>query len=75
MPHDGPGYVASMSNHAPHANELPEHDHDHQHPVDLGQVPPEEGVSQADAAERVDEDPDEQQNRKDPVWDDEDPED
>ena len=31
-------------------------------------VPEEEDVSTADAAERIDEDPEEQQNRKDPVW-------
>jgi hypothetical protein len=64
-----------MSKHVPRPSELPHRDHDHQRPLDLGQVPTEEGVSEADAAERVDEDPDEQENRKDPVWDDEDHED
>jgi hypothetical protein len=37
--------------------------------VDLGGVPEGEGISEADAAERVDEDPADQENRKDPVWD------
>ena len=36
-------------------------------PVEIEGVPEEEGVSTADAAERVDEDPDEQRNREDPV--------
>lgn len=43
--------------------------------LDLGGVPEGEEISEADAAERVDEDPDEQENRHDPVWDDEDHED
>lgn len=34
-------------------------------PIELEGVPEEEGISEADAAERVDLDPDEQQNRKD----------
>ena len=37
-------------------------------PVQIEGVPEEEDVSTADAAERIDEDPEEQQNRKDPVW-------
>jgi hypothetical protein len=37
-------------------------------PVDLEGVPAEEGISTADAAERKDEEPDEQSNREDPVW-------
>jgi hypothetical protein len=43
--------------------------------IDLGGVPAGEEISDADAAERVDEEPEEQENRKDPVWDDEDQED
>lgn len=35
-------------------------------PVDVESVPDEEGVSQADAAERVDLDPEEQHNATDP---------
>jgi hypothetical protein len=38
---------------------------------ELEGVPEEEQISPADAAERVDEDPEEQENRRDPVWDDE----
>jgi hypothetical protein len=37
---------------------------------ELEGVPEEEQISPADAAERVDEDPEEQENRRDPVWDD-----
>ncbi|MGC4111732.1 MAG: hypothetical protein QM747_15210 [Nocardioides sp.] len=48
---------------------------DNQRPVELADVPEGEEISEADAAERVDEDPDEQENRTDPVWDDEDRED
>jgi hypothetical protein len=44
-------------------------------PVELGEdVPEGEEISPADAAERVDEEPDEQRNRRDPVWDDKDEE-
>jgi len=39
--------------------------------LDLGDVPEGEEISEADAAERLDEDPDDQENRQDPVWDDE----
>ncbi|MFC6287791.1 hypothetical protein [Nocardioides sp. GCM10027113] len=38
-------------------------------PVDVEAVPDEEGVSQADAAERVDLDPEEQDNATDPEGD------
>jgi hypothetical protein len=48
---------------------------DHRMPLDLEGVPEGEDISEADAAERVDEDPDEQENRKDPVWSEEDGED
>jgi hypothetical protein len=41
---------------------------DHQRPVDLTGVPEGEEISEADALERVDEDPDDQENRVDPVW-------
>lgn len=46
--------------------------HENERPVELGGVPDEEGVSTADAAERVDEEPEEQKNRQDPVLDGED---
>jgi hypothetical protein len=41
---------------------------DHQPPVALPDVPAGEEISPADAAERVDEEPEEQENRVDPVW-------
>ncbi len=41
---------------------------DHERPVELPGVPEGEEISPADAAERVDEDPEDQQNRVDPVW-------
>jgi hypothetical protein len=41
---------------------------EHQPPVGLPDVPEGEEISPADAAERADEDPEEQQNRVDPVW-------
>lgn len=41
---------------------------DHERPVDLPEVPEGEQISPADAAERIDEDPDAQENRVDPVW-------
>ena len=41
---------------------------DHGRPLELPDVPEGEEISVADAAERVDEDPDEQENRVDPVW-------
>jgi hypothetical protein len=50
-------------------------DHEQERPVDLEGVPEGEEISTGDAAERLDEDPDEQENRRDPVWDDEDHED
>lgn len=34
-------------------------------PIDLEELPAEEGMSKADAVERVDRDPEEQQNRED----------
>lgn len=40
---------------------------DHTKPIDLEGVPEGEDVSEADAAERVDEEPEEQENRHDPV--------
>ena len=59
------GYVEGMSQMGDHRSEQPE----------LEGVPEEENISPADAAERVDEDPEQQENRRDPVWDDEDQED
>jgi len=55
------GYRSTMS-------ELGHHEHDADR-VDLDAVPEGEEISEADAAERVDEEPDEQANRQDPVWD------
>jgi hypothetical protein len=43
--------------------------------AELEGVPAEEQISPADAAERVDEDPEGQENRRDPVWDDDEHED
>ena len=50
-------------------------DHERERRVEIKGVPEGEEVSPADAAERIDEDPEEQQNRQDPVWDDEEHED
>jgi hypothetical protein len=50
-------------------------DHENERPVEVEGVPAGEEISPGDAAERIDEEPDEQQNRRDPVWDDEDHED
>ena len=36
-------------------------------PVQVEGVPAEEGISEADVAERVDENPEDQENRRDPV--------
>jgi hypothetical protein len=60
MPDRVLGYGMSMSEMA---------DHERERPVELEGVPEEEGVSAADAAERVDEEPEEQHNRQDPVLD------
>ena len=54
------GYDEGMSQLGDHRPEQPE----------LEGVPEEEQISPADVAERVDEDPEEQENRRDPVWDD-----
>jgi hypothetical protein len=51
------GYVWCMSEMA-----------DHERPVELEGVPEGEEISTADAAERIDEEPEEQENRRDPVW-------
>jgi hypothetical protein len=40
---------------------------DNDRPIDTGGVPSEEGVSEADVADRVDLDPEDQPNRVDPV--------
>jgi hypothetical protein len=61
-----PGYGTCMS-------ELGHHERERR--VEIEDVPEGEDVSPADAAERIDEDPDEQPNRHDPVWDDEEHED
>jgi hypothetical protein len=50
-------------------------DHEQERPVELDGVPEGEEISPADAAERVDEEPDEQDNRQDPVWSDDEHED
>lgn len=62
----GPGYDTSMSQLDPHEGERP---------VEVDGVPEGEEISAGDAAERIDEDPDDQPNRHDPVWDDEEHED
>jgi hypothetical protein len=41
---------------------------DHEPPVQLPDVPHGEEISPADAAERADQDPEDQVNRVDPVW-------
>jgi hypothetical protein len=46
-------------------------DHERERPVEMEGVPEGEEIAPGDAAERVDEDPEEQPNRHDPVWDDE----
>jgi hypothetical protein len=48
---------------------------DHERPVEIPDLPEGEEVSEADVAERVDEDPEEQENRHDPVWSDSETED
>jgi hypothetical protein len=50
-------------------------EHERERPVEVEGVPEGEEISEGDAAERIDEDPDEQANRQDPVWDDEEHED
>jgi hypothetical protein len=50
-------------------------DHERDRPGEIEGVPEGEDISPGDAAERLDEDPDEQPNRRDPVWDDDDHED
>ena len=47
-------------------------DHERERPVEMEEVPDGENIAPGDAAERVDEEPDEQANRRDPVWDDDD---
>jgi hypothetical protein len=59
------GYSTDMSQMGQHRPQQPE----------LEGVPAEEQISPADAAERVDEDPEGQENRRDPVWDDDEHED
>jgi len=43
-------------------------DHERERPIEMEGVPEGEDIARGDAAERVDEDPDEQPNRRDPVW-------
>jgi hypothetical protein len=50
-------------------------DHEQERPVELDGVPAGEEISPGDAAERIDEDPDEQSNRRDPVLSDDEHED
>lgn len=50
-------------------------DHERDHPIEMEDVPEGEEIAEGDAAERIDEDPDEQVNRQDPVWDDDEHED
>ncbi len=46
-------------------------DHERDRPVEVEGVPEGEEIAEGDAAKRIDEDPDDQPNRRDPVWDDE----
>jgi hypothetical protein len=50
-------------------------DHERERPVEIEDVPEGEAIAEGDAAERIDVDPEEQPNRRDPVWDDEEHED
>lgn len=50
-------------------------DHERDHAIEVEGVPAGEDISPGDAAERIDEDPEEQTNRRDPVWDDDEHED
>jgi hypothetical protein len=58
------GYGRSMSHMA-----------DHERPVEIEDVPEGEGIAPGDVAERVDEEPEKQANRRDPVWHDDEVED
>ena len=58
----GGGYVPVMSQMG---------DHEQKRPVEMEGVPEGEEIAEGDAADRIDEKPDEQPNRRDPVWDDE----
>jgi hypothetical protein len=49
--------------------------HERERKVEVQGVPAGEDIAEGDAAERVDEDPDEQANRRDPVWNDDEHED
>jgi len=49
--------------------------HERERKVEVEGVPEGEEIAEGDAAERIDEDPDEQVNRHDPVWDDDEHED
>ena len=60
------GYGTSMSHMA---------DHERERPVEMEGVPEGEQIAEGDAAERVDEEPEEQPNRRDPVWEDDEHED
>jgi hypothetical protein len=50
-------------------------DHEHERPMEVEGVPKGDEIAEGDVADRIDEDPEEQPNRRDPVWDDEDHED
>jgi hypothetical protein len=62
MTGDDHGYGVVMSEMA---------EHEHERPVEVEGVPEGEEIAEGDAAERIDQEPDEQPNRHDPVWDDE----
>lgn len=68
MPRTG-GHAHRRLGYGPHMSQMA--DHENERPVELEGVPAGEEISSADAAERVDEQPDEQRNRRDPVWGDE----
>jgi hypothetical protein len=72
------GYGEDMSDHGiehgmSDANDMGHHGQERK--VEVPEAAEAEEISTADVAERIDEDPDEQVNRQDPVWDDEDHED
>jgi hypothetical protein len=46
-------------------------DHERDRALEVEGVPEGEEISEGDAAERIDQDPEEQPNRHDPAWDDE----
>lgn len=77
VPHSGSGRGAGPGGrndgrgvgYGPRMSEMGNHERERK--VEVQGVPEGEDIAEGDAAERIDEDPDEQVNRQDPVWDDE----